>query len=202
MSMCLSTIMSKISPIRPASVSTLRVPRQKELVVASFSRPKEGALLGRVDSSGEAAAVAAAGPSTGVVASEVVSGKRNASELPLAAVSSQRPSSFLGAPARFGLVDQLPIDSSRVGGAAAYLGALLKGADGTRKVREELEVRYLAEATFPGRSSSKAVHAIIHPVTEATDVTPAMYMYPRMASTGGKERGGGGKGGAEGGLLG
>ena len=172
--MCLSAIISKISPMRPASVSTLRVPRQKELVETRSSRPEEGALLGRVVSSGEAAAVAAAGPSPGVVASKVVSGKRNASELPLAAVSGHRPSALLSAPARFGLIDQLPIDSTRVGGAGAYLGALLKGADGTRKVRGELEVRYLAEAALTGWGSSKAVHAIISPVTEVTDVAPAV----------------------------
>jgi hypothetical protein len=199
--MCLSTIMSKISPIRPASVSTLRVPRQKELVVASLSRPKEGVLLGRVGTSGEAAAVAATGQSTGVVASEVVGGQRNTGDLALQATGSQRPPSFLCAPARFGLVNQLPVDTPRVGGAAAYLGALLEGADGARKVREELEVRYLAEATFTGRSGSKAVAEIIHPVTKVTDVAPAMDMHPSMAATSGEKRGGGGQGGAEGGLL-
>ena len=175
----------------------MRVPRQRELEVASFSRPKEGALLGRVVSSGEAAAVAAAGPSAGVVASKVVSGKRNASELPLAAVSGQRPSALLSAPARFGLIDQLPIDTTRVGGAGAYLGALLKGADGTRKVRGELEVRYLAEAAFTGRAGPKS----LNPEAEVADVALAMNMHPRMTTTRRREQlGGRGKDGAEGGF--
>ena len=66
------------------------------------------------------------------------------------------------------------------------------------KVRREDKVRDLAEATFPGRTSSKS----FHPVAEVTDVAPAVYMHPRMATASGEESGGGGKGGAEGGLLG
>jgi hypothetical protein len=199
--MCLSTIMSKISLIRPASVSTLRVPRQKVLVVASLSRPREGVLLDRVASSGEAATVAVAGHGTGVVASEVVGGQRDPGALALQTAGSQRPPSFLCAPTRLGLVDQLSVDTTRVGGAAAYLGTLLESADGTRKVRGELEVRDLAEATFSGRGSSKGVTKSMHPVTKVTDVAPAMDMHPSMAAACGKKRGGGGQSGAKGGLL-
>jgi hypothetical protein len=202
MSMCLSVIISKISPIRPASVSTLRVARQKELVVMLFLRPQEGVLPGRASSSGEAATVAAAGPCAGVVASEVVRRQRDAGELPLPAGGGERPSPFLSAPAGFGLVDQLSVDSPRVRDAAAHLGALLKGADGAREVRQELEVRDLAEAAFSGWGGAGPVRASVDSMTEATDVAPAMYVNPRMASTGGKERGGRSQGGTESGLLG